>query len=118
MKKETVDEKNENILDILLDENNDSPITLYDEKDKAIKFDQVAIIPLDEKLYVILKPIDEIEGVAEDEAIVFLVDEKSEKDSQLIVVTDETITMKVFDEYYKLLESFEAGEDKDKKEEA
>lgn len=104
MKKEKIEEKNnENILDILLDEENDSPITLYDEKDKAIQFEQVAIIPLDEKLYVILKPLDEMEGVAEDEAIVFMVDEKAEKESQLIVITDEQITTKVFDEYYKLL---------------
>jgi len=105
MKKKTVDEKNENILEILLDENNDSPIILYDEKDKAIKFDQVAIIPLEEKLYVILKPIDEMEGVAEDEGIVFFVDEK---DSQLIVETDEEVSMQVFDEYYKLLENYES----------
>ncbi|MDD3397414.1 MAG: DUF1292 domain-containing protein [Clostridia bacterium] len=115
MKKETVDEKNdENILDVLLDEENDSPITLYDEKDKAIKFEQVAIIPIDEKLYAILKPIDEMEGVAEDEALVFLIDEKSEKDSQLIVITDETIAMQVFDEYYKLLESIEGNKDEPK----
>jgi len=115
MKKETVDEKNdENILDVLLDEENDSPITLYDEKDKAIKFEQVAIIPIDEKLYAILKPIDEMEDVAEDEALVFLIDEKSEKDSQLIVITDETIAMQVFDEYYKLLESIEGNKDEPK----
>lgn len=42
-----------NVLDILLDENNDSPVTLYDENDKEVKFDQIAIIPLDEKLYAV-----------------------------------------------------------------
>ena len=64
--KEAVD-----IVDILLDEDNEDPITLYDENDKAVKFDQVAVIPLNNNLYAILKPIDEMEGVADDEAIVF-----------------------------------------------
>ena len=92
-----MEEKKENvsILDILLDEDNEEPITLYDESDKPVKFDQVAIIPLDEKLYAILKPIDEMEGVADDEAIVF-------------AVTDEPVAIRVFDEYYKLLDNAEA----------
>lgn len=106
-KEENKQEKEVDVLDILLDDNNDSPITLYDEKDKAIKFDQIAVIPLEDKLYAILKPIDEMDGVAEDEAIVFFIDEKAEEDSQLIVETDETIAMNVFDEYYKLLENCE-----------
>jgi len=98
----------DNILDILLDETDESPIVLYNEKDEPVKFDQVAIIPIEEKLYIILKPLDEIEGVAEDEAIVFFVDEKSEDDTELIVETDEKVAMQVFDEYYKLLEKSDA----------
>lgn len=94
------------VLDILLDEENDSPITLYNELDKPIRFDQVAIIPMNEKLYAILKPIDEMEGVADDEAIVFCIEEDDEK-SELVVETDEAIAMQVFDEYYKLLDEQE-----------
>ncbi len=92
-----------NILDILLDEDNEDPITLYNEEDKEVKFDQVAIIPLNEKLYTILKPIDEIEGVADDEAIVFYVNEEGE-DVALEVEQDEQTAMRVFDEYYNLLD--------------
>lgn len=102
-----MEEKNleeQNILDILLDEDNEDPITLYDKDDKAVRFDQVAIIPLEEKLYAILKPIDELEGVAEDEAIVFYIDETNENDVSLIVEENEDIAVKVFDEYYKLLD--------------
>lgn len=92
------------ILDILLDEDNEEPITLYDENSKPIKFDQVAVIPLDEKLYAILKPIDEIPGVADDEAIVFAINENDSGETTLIVETDEPVAMRVFDEYYKLLD--------------
>ena len=102
------DEKLENeelsILDVLIDEDNEDPITLYDENDKAIKFDQVAIIPMDDKLYAILKPIDEMEGVADDEAIVFYINEDGNGDATLEIETDEPVAMRVFDEYYKLLD--------------
>ena len=95
------------LLDILLDEDNEDPITLYDENDKAIKFDQVAIIPMQNKLYAILKPIDLMEGVADDEAIVFLVNEQGDGEATLEVEGDEAVAMMVFDEYYKLLDKEE-----------
>ena len=49
-------------IDQLLDENNEEPITLYDENDNPHQFDQIAVIPLDGKLYAILVPLFEIEG--------------------------------------------------------
>ena len=109
MKKENKTEeiKNVNILDILLDEDNDEPITLIDENEKEVRFDQVAIIPLKEKLYAVLKPIDEMEGVADDEAIVFLIEETEDGDAELVIETDEPTAIKVFDEYYKLLDEAE-----------
>lgn len=108
MKKEDKKVVNNNdeldLLDVLLDEDNEDPITLYDENNKAYKFDQVAVIPLDEKLYAILKPIDELEGVADDEAIVFAVND-NDGETSLIVEIDESIAMRVFDEYYKLIDA-------------
>lgn len=104
MEKDTKQPQDLDILDILLDEDNEEPITLYDENSKPIKFDQVAVIPLDEKLYAILKPIDEIPGVADDEAIVFAVNENDAGETTLIVETDEPVAMRVFDEYYRLLD--------------
>ena len=105
--KETKKNINEelDILDVLLDEDNEDPITLYDENNKSYKFDQVAVIPLDNKLYAILKPIDQMEGVADDEAIVFAINETDDGESSLIVEIDESIAMRVFDEYYKLLDA-------------
>lgn len=95
------------IKDVLLDEDNEDPITLYDEHDHAIKFDQVAVIPLDGKLYAILKPIDEMENVADDEAIVFYVNEENPEETTLEIETDEPVAIRVFDEYYKLLDEQE-----------
>ena len=85
---------------------------MYDENDKEVKFDQVAIIPLDEDIYAILKPIDEMENVADDEALVFLVQEDEDGDAVLVIETDESKAMRAFDEYYRLLDEQEAQENK------
>ena len=110
MKDQEKQEVELDVLDILLDEENEEPITLYNENDKAIQFDQIAIIPMEEKLFAILKPIDEMEEVAEDEAIVFRVDEKESGESELVIETDEALAMRVFDEFYRLLDEVEASE--------
>ena len=96
-----------NIVDVLLDDNNVENITMKTKEGETIEFMQVAVIPIGEDdLYCILKPITEIEGMEEDEAIVFKVIEDAEGGS-LVVEQDEEIANKVFEEYYKLLEEQE-----------
>lgn len=107
--KETNQKEPQDLFDILFDENNEDPITLFDEDDKEISFDQVAIIPLEKQFYAILKPITEMEHVGEDEAIVFLIEEDEEGECILSIEQDEKVATAVFDEYYKLLEK--AGEE-------
>ena len=106
-KKDVEEIQEVNLLDVLLDEDNDDPITVYDKNDKPVRFDQVAIIPFKEKLYAILKPIDEMEGVEDDEVIVFLIEETEDGDAELVIETDEPTAMKVYDEYLKLLDEAE-----------
>ena len=91
------------ILDVILDENNTDALILQNEQGRQIRFEQVAVIPYNEKIYVILKPIDEIEGVEDDQAIVFLADE-TKRPTVLIPENDEKTAVKVFDEYYNLVE--------------
>lgn len=91
------------ILDVLLDEENCSPIALCDENHRTINFEQVAVIPYKDKIYCILKPLDHIDGVADDEAIVFYVDESGKK-AELRIELNQMDAMHVFEEYYDLLE--------------
>lgn len=92
------------IIDVLLDEENKEPIVLSDGSGKKISFEQIAVIPHDDKLYCVLKPIDHIDNVEEDEAIVFYVDESKEP-PVLMVETDELKAIEVFEEYYDLIDS-------------
>ena len=97
---------NKDILDILCDEENTEPIVLYNEKGEAITFEQIALIPLDGGEYVILKPVQPMEGMADDEALVFAILREAQGTALEIVVEDAIIDG-VFDEYNRLLE--EAG---------
>lgn len=92
--------QNVSLVDLLLDPDCETPIKLMDEKGEELSFDQIAVIPVDDKLYAILKPITKIEGVADDEALVFEID--VEEDT-IVVCYDFDIVDKVFDGYYKLL---------------
>ncbi|PKK96116.1 MAG: DUF1292 domain-containing protein [Tenericutes bacterium HGW-Tenericutes-4] len=93
-----------NPIEALLDAEDDGPIILFDEKDNEVEFDQVALIPYKNKAYAILKPVEPMEGVADDEAIVFALMEDENGEDLLSIETDETIVKGVFDEYYKLLD--------------
>lgn len=112
-KEESVD-----LLDILLDKDNKQPITLMDEKGKQISFEQIAMIvhevKKEKKLFAILKPVDKIEGLGENEAIVFLVDQDKDGNTILKIEEDEDVAIDVFDEYYDLLEE-EMAKEKEKK---
>ena len=58
-----------NPIDALYDENNNDAIILFNEKGEEIAFEQIAIIPISEKVYAILKPIQPMDGVGEDEGL-------------------------------------------------
>ena len=86
----------------MLDENNSDDIILYDENNKKVVFEQVAIIPLQNKIYALLKPVTKLPGIEDDQAIVFAIEEV-ENESVLVVVDDNAIVDKVFEQYYDLL---------------
>ena len=94
-----------NIIDRIYDELDSSPITLYNELGKPITFEQICLVPLKGKDYVILKPITKIDGVGEDEGIVFEI-----VDDNLILVQDFDIIDPVFDVYFSLLENNKVGD--------
>lgn len=99
-----------NIIEKLLDENNSDDIILYNENNEAIAFEQIATIYLGEEPFFILHPVEEVEGVAEDEALVFGI-AIEDGEEVLDVVDNDDIVDAVFDEYYSMLE--EAGVDVD-----
>lgn len=98
-----------NIIDQLLDPNNDENIVLYDEDNNPVEFEQIAIIPKDDSVYVLLAPVTPMEGVGEDEAVVFVIEEDEDGEALLSIVMEDDVIDAVFAEYEALLDE-EDGE--------
>ncbi len=94
----------QNPIDALFDEENNDAIILFNEKGEEIAFEQIALIPL-EKTYAILKPIQPMEGLGENEGLVFSIEINEESNQEyLALVTDFDIIDKVFNVYDQLVE--------------
>lgn len=89
-----------NIIDMLLDENCNDNIILYDENGNETEFMQIALIPLQPRIFAILKPLNN-DLLAEDEALVFelILDD----DPYLEVCDEDDMVDAVFQAYYDLL---------------
>ena len=97
------------IIDILLDKDNHEPIVLMDASGKEVAFQQVALVPYTtggkDGLYVLLSPIEKIEGISEDAAIVFYVDTDGSGKSVLRAVDNDEVINAVFERYSQILEA-------------
>lgn len=83
----------------LLDE--DEIITLYDDDTKPVKFYEVACVEYQGEFYALMQPVEPMEGLGEDEALIFKVREEDEDNDVFEPVTDERVLDAVFDEYLK-----------------
>ncbi len=93
-----------NPIDALFDEENCDPIILFNEKGEEIAFEQIALIPLKDKTYAILKPIKPIEGLGENEGLVFSIEVNEENGQEYLMLTiDEQIIDDVFKVYDDLI---------------
>lgn len=101
MKHDTLD-----LLEVLLDPDNTDDLILSDGQGQEITFMQIAVIPhaFDgcEKVYCILKPLEKMDDVADDDAFVFRVDE-TDNGSCLVSESDELKAKEIFDIYYDLM---------------
>jgi len=91
------------LIERILDPQDCENIVLYTENNKAVEFEQIALLPTDGELCLILRPVEALEGMAEDEALVFRVDMEGEEAS-LCIVEDDALVDRVFEEYYQLLD--------------
>ena len=96
------EEKANTLYDILSDKDNKDLITLEDERGEDIIFKQLAVIPMGEVVYCILKPVFGGSFNA-GEAIAFRLRELSNGEEALTVVTDKIRSIKIFLQYYKMI---------------
>ncbi len=89
-------------VEAILDKNNTENIFLYDAEGKKIEFEQIAVLVVREKLCVLLKPVTKLTYMAENEALVFLIDKKGDEEN-LYIAEDNELIDEAFEQYYKKL---------------
>ena len=80
-----------------------SIVTLYDDNENPVDFYEVACVELNEKFYGLLQPVEPMDGLEDDEAIIFEIvrGEEGKDDDLFIPIADEQLMEDVFAEYIK-----------------
>lgn len=93
--------------EILEDEEDCDIITLQDDKGEDVDFYHVATIDYNKEWYIFLQPVEAIEGIAEDEVIIYKLGTDADGEDTFIPIESEEELNAVFNEYLK--ESEEDG---------
>ena len=94
--------------EMLDEEYADDIVTLMTESGEEVDFVEIAGIAHNGKFYAILQPVELLEGMDDDEALVFEVVRNADGSDGFNVVLDDEIIDAVFEEYNRLLEEAEA----------
>ncbi len=102
------EELNENQVAVEIFEE-DTIITLYDEEENPIDFFEIASVELDGKFYEILQPVEAVEGVEDDEAVIFEYElDPKTSDKMFKPVFEEELLNEIFEMYLKAAADYES----------
>ena len=101
------EEKNNEVLE---DEFDNDIVTLCAADGEEIQFIEIAGISYKGNFYAILQPKELLDGMGDDEALVFKVTRGKDGNDNFSIELDEEIIEAVFDEYNKLLDESTADE--------
>lgn len=98
--------------DFFDDQNNMSEdediITLYNEStDKDENFYHLATLDVDKRWFVVLKPVEKLEDIADDEVLIYEITEDENGNDMFVTIEDEELLDKVFNEFMAEVEKFE-----------
>lgn len=79
----------------------DEILTLYDEDNKPVQFRQVACVEYQDEFYALVQPVKPMDGLGEDEAIIFKLEEQDDDTDLFLPVDDEELLEAVFNEYLR-----------------
>lgn len=79
----------------------DEVITLYDDNNNPVDFNEVAVVEYQGEFYALMQPVAPMEGLSEDEAIIFKIVQKDDETDEFEPITDEAVLDAVFNEYLK-----------------
>lgn len=69
----------------LFDKFNNNPVVLYNQNGEPVSFKQEAYMPMDGHIYVVLKPLEKMEGVNHGECLIYEVTQENGKEIVTLV---------------------------------
>ena len=96
-------------------EEQDSIIELVDESGKLVKFDLVMTFDYEGKRYAAMLPVDQVEGVGDDEVVLLEV-VKDKSGDNFVTIDNPVLLDEVFDEFIELFDEMADGEEGDDEE--
>ena len=97
-------EEYRSVIETLLDEDDDSNISLFDEDGNEVEFEQIATIPYLGETYAILRPVGPVDGFEDGDAAVFMLDLIDRESDNILTVQDENLANAIFAEYERMQE--------------
>ena len=95
-----------------MEEDNDDVVTLLSANGEEIDFVEIAGIAYRGSFYAILQPVELLEGMDDDEALVFKVTRGKDGEDKFEIELDDSAVDAVFAEYNKLYEEAHSGDKK------
>ena len=90
-----------------MEEDDDDVVTLLSANGEEIDFVEIAGIAYQGGFYAILQPVELLDGMDEDEALVFKVSRGKDGEDKFEIELDDAVIDAVFEEYNKLLDEAE-----------
>lgn len=108
--------ENEKMADFFDDQNNttedDDIITLYNqETDKDENFYHLATLDVDDRWFVVMKPVEKLDDIEEDEVLIYEIVENEDGNDVFNAIEDEDLLQRVFDEFMAEVEKLEAQDE-------
>lgn len=92
-------------------EDDDDIIVLHNEAtDKDEEFYHLATLDVDSKWYVVMKPVEKLDDIADDEVLIYEIVEDKDGNDTFAPIEDEDVLEKVFDEFMAEVEKYENEE--------
>lgn len=89
----------------------DDIIVLYNEEtDKDEEFYELATLDVDNKWYIVMKPVEQLPDIADDEVLIYEIVEDKEGNSNFAPIEDDAVLEKVFNEFIAMLEEWDEEE--------
>ncbi len=87
-----------------INEMQDDVVVLVDPEGKEVRFEFVDVVEREDKMYAILHPIDEVEGVEDDSCVIFNMDIQEDDSVLLNPVENEEELNAVYEQYVSINE--------------